>query len=172
MEEKIRQSEIESLDPAFSDASSDVSPCEGPDTLEPEEDFKTLLEEYFRTGKSRPLPKPHPIPLKKRLRRYPPPEKDLDLHGYTALGAEVKARSFILSCHHQGFFTIRIVVGKGRHSEMGPVLPDVVEDVARQARQQGWVLAYEWDRRTRSVSGALILYLRQFGAFDQGQGSS
>ncbi len=133
---------------------------------EPEEDFETLLEESFRKGRVKPLKKPPPIPLEKRLKRYPPPEKALDLHGYTAVGAEVRSRSFIHSCKQQGFFTIRIIVGKGRHSDEGAVLPDVVEDVAREMKKQGLVIGFDWDNKIKSKSGALIIYLKQFERFD------
>lgn len=132
----------------------------------PEEDFETLLEESFRKSRIKPLKKPPPIPLEKRLKRYPPPEKSLDLHGYNAIGAEVRSRSFIHSCKQQGFFTIRIIVGKGRHSDQGAVLPDVVEDVAKEMKKQGLVLGFDWENKVKSKSGALIIYLKQFERFD------
>ena len=133
---------------------------------EPVEDFKALLEESFRKSRVKPLKKPPPMPLEKRLKRYPPPEKSLDLHGYNAIGAEVRSRSFIHSCKLQGFFTIRIIVGKGRHSDQGAVLPDVVEDVAKEMKKQGLVIGFEWENKVKSKSGALILYLKQFERFD------
>nr|NJM03934.1 Smr/MutS family protein [Desulfobacula sp.] len=133
---------------------------------EPEEDFESLLEESFRKSRARPLKKPAPIPPEKRLKRYPPPEKSLDLHGYNAIGAEVRSKSFIHSCKQQGFFTIRIIVGKGRHSDEGAVLPDVVEDVAKEMKKQGLVLGFDWENKVKSKSGALIIYLKQFERFD------
>ncbi len=133
---------------------------------EPEEDFVALLEESFRKTRVKPLKKAPPMPLEKRLKRYPPPEKSLDLHGYNAIGAEVRARSFIHTCKQQGFFTIRIIVGKGRHSDEGAVLPDVVEDVAREMKNQGIVIGFDWENKIKSKSGALIVYLKQFERFD------
>lgn len=133
---------------------------------EPEEDFEALLEESFQKSRVKPLKKPVPIPPEKRIKRYPPPEKSLDLHGYNAVGAEVKARSFIHSCKQQGFFTIRIIVGKGRHSDQGAVLPDVVEDVAKEMKKQGLVIGFDWENKVKSKSGALIVYLKQFERFD------
>ena len=106
------------------------------------------------------------MPVKKRLKRYPPVEVELDLHGYTAIGAQVKARSFIHSCKHQGYFTVRIIVGKGLHSDCGPVLPDVVEDVLKEMKKQDLVISYEWDKRKKSKSGAVIVYLKQFEQFE------
>lgn len=133
---------------------------------DPDEDFETLLEESFQKSRVKPLKKAPPVPLEKRLKRYPPPEKMLDLHGYNALGAEVRARSFIHSCKQQGFFTIRIIVGKGRHSDEGAVLPDVVEDVAKEMKKQGLVIGFDWENKIKSKSGALIIYLKQFERFD------
>lgn len=133
---------------------------------EPEEDFQALLEESFQRSRAKPLKKPAPMPPEKRIKRYPPPEKSLDLHGYNAIGAEVRSRSFIHSCKHQGFFTIRIIVGRGRHSDQGAVLPDVVEDVAKEMKKQGLVIGFDWENKIKSKSGALIVYLKQFERFD------
>ncbi|MCP3875295.1 MAG: Smr/MutS family protein [Desulfobacteraceae bacterium] len=133
---------------------------------EGEEDFVELLEESFKKKKLKPTQKPSPMPVKKRLKRYPPVEVELDLHGYNAIGAQVKARSFIQSCKHQGYFTLRIIVGKGLHSDLGPVLPDVVEDVLKELKKQKLIIFYEWDRKKKSKSGAVIVYLKQFDEFD------
>ena len=78
----------------------------------------------------------------------------------------MRSRSFIHSCKLQGFFTIRIIVGKGRHSNEGAVLPDVVEDVAKEMKKQGLVIGFEWENKIKSKSGALIIYLKQFERFD------
>lgn len=126
-----------------------------------EEDFALLLEESLKQ-KSPDKKIPIPMPIKKRLKRYPPPEAELDLHGFTALGAEVKAKSFISTCKHQGFFSLRIIVGKGLHSDIGPVLPDVIEDLLKILEKQNVVLAYKWDQQKKSKSGAVIVYLKQF----------
>jgi DNA-nicking Smr family endonuclease len=126
------------------------------------EDFKTLLEESFKKKQSNPVKKSSPVPLKKRLKRYPPVELQLDLHGFNAIGAQVKAKSFIMSCKQQGYFTVRIVVGKGLHSELGPVLPDIIEDLLKQMKAQEQIIFYEWDKKKKSQSGAVIVYLKQF----------
>jgi len=127
-----------------------------------EEDFETLLEASLKQKNSLVKKTTNPMPLKKRLKRYPPPEAELDLHGFTALGAEVKAKSFISTCKHQGYFSLRIIVGKGLHSDLGPVLPHVIEAVLKTLKNQNIVLAYEWDRVKKSKSGAVIVYLKQF----------
>jgi DNA-nicking Smr family endonuclease len=130
------------------------------------ENFATMLEESFKIKKNRTIKKQTPLPLKKRLKRYPGVERELDLHGYNALGAQLKLRSFIQSCKHQGFFTLRIIVGKGIHSENGAVLPDVVEDELKEMKKQNLVIFYKWDRRTKAKSGAIIVYLKQFEQYD------
>lgn len=131
-----------------------------------EENFADLLEEYSRKGRSRPVKKASPMPVEKRLKRYPGVECELDLHGYNAIGAQVRAGSFIHSCKQQGFFTIRIIVGKGLHSDGGPVLPDVVEDVLKEMKKQEIVIGYKWDRIKKSKSGSVVIYLKHFERFD------
>lgn len=130
------------------------------------EDFKSLLEESFKNRPPRKKTGRPSVPLKKRLRRYPPVEAELDLHGFTAIGAQVKAKSFVITCKQQGLFTIRIIVGKGLHSDLGPVLPDVIEDVAKDLKHQDIVLSYQWEKKKKTRSGALIIYLKQFDQYD------
>lgn len=146
-----------------SDAASDA-PDESTEPLQEDlsdEEFARLLDASFKTAPpNRHTPKP--MPLKRRLKRYPAPEADLDLHGFTAIGAEVKARSFITGAKQQGFFTVRIVVGRGLHSEEGPVLPHVVEDLLKTLKKENIVLSYNWEGRKKGRSGALIVYLKQF----------
>ncbi len=132
------------------------------DREEPEENFEILLEASFKQRTGPAKKKPTPMPIKKRLKRYPPPEAELDLHGFTALGAQLKANTFISTCKHQGYFSLRLIVGKGLHSDIGAVLPDVIEDLLKGMKKQNIVLAYEWDRQKKSKSGALVVYLKQF----------
>jgi DNA-nicking Smr family endonuclease len=137
-----------------------------PNLTEEKVDFAQLLEESFTKQRAKPAKKPSPVPVKKRLKRYPPVEAELDLHGYNAIGAQVKTRTFIISCKQQGFFTLRIIVGKGLHSDLGPVLPDVVEDVVKEMKKQDQLIFYEWDKKNKCKSGALIVYLKQFEQFE------
>ena len=123
--------------------------------------FSTLLEASLKQNRP-PSHAPKPMPLKRRLKRYPPPEVDLDLHGFTAIGAQIKARTFISSTHAQGYFTLRIIVGKGLHSENGPVLPHVVEDLLKEMKKENIVLSYEWEGGKRSKFGAVLVYLKRF----------
>jgi len=139
-----------------------AAPNEPGERGEPEENFALLLEASLKQKTGPVKKKSIPMPIKKRLKRYPPPEAELDLHGFTALGAQLKAKAFISTCKHQGYFSLRLIVGKGLHSDIGPVLPDVIEDLLKIMKDQNMVLAYEWDRQKKSKSGALVVYLKQF----------
>ncbi len=150
---------------AFRDATEEQDCEDNDDSLE-NEDFAAMLEESFKIKKSKPIEKPKPLPLKKRLKRYPGVELELDLHGYNAIGAQLKLRSFIQSCKHQGFFTVRVIVGKGIHSEDGAVLPDIVEDELKAMKKQNLIIFYEWDRKKKKTSGAIIVYLKQFEQYE------
>ncbi len=127
-----------------------------------EDNFEDLLDQSLKSPLRKKNESPRPMPLKKRLKRYPGPEKELDLHGFTALGAKVRARSFIGSCKQQGYFTVRIIVGKGLHSDLGPVLPDAIEDLLTELKKENLVLSFQWDRKKKSRSGAVIVYIKQF----------
>ena len=150
---------------AFRNAAEEQG-CEDHDDFLENEDFATMLEESFKIRKSKPIGKSKPLPLKKRLKRYPGVELELDLHGYNAIGAQLKLRSFLQTCKHQGFFTVRIIVGKGLHSEDGAVLPDIVEDELKEMKKQNLVIFYEWDRKKKKTSGAIIAYLKQFEQYE------
>ena len=78
----------------------------------------------------------------------------------------MKTRSFIHSCKQQGYFTLRLIVGKGLHSDLGPVLPDVVEDVLHDMKKHNLIIWYEWDKKKKSKSGAIIVYLKQFDRYE------
>ena len=62
----------------------------------------------------------------------------------------------------EGYFTLRIIVGKGLHSEDGPVLPHVIEDLLKELKKDNIVLSYQWEGGKKSKSGAAIVHLKQF----------
>ncbi len=106
-----------------------------------------------------------PLTIKQRIKRYPAPQGQLDLHGYTAQQAEQRVDAYLRNAHHRQIFTLRLIVGKGLHSEFGPVLPDVIEDKLVELKQQNIVLAYEWEKKKKSKSGAVIVYLAVYENF-------
>ncbi|MBL0714663.1 MAG: Smr/MutS family protein [Desulfosarcina sp.] len=102
---------------------------------------------------------PRRLSLKEKLRRYPSPQTQLDLHGATVRKARPRTDAFIRTARTDGLFTVRIIVGKGLHSEGGAVLPDVIEDHLVALKREGLVLTYRWENRVKRKSGAVIVYL-------------
>jgi DNA-nicking Smr family endonuclease len=108
-----------------------------------------------------------PITLTKRnvrtpteqIKTFPPPQKELDLHGFTAIAAEAAVGTFIENSRRNGLRTIRLIVGKGLHSHGKAVLPDVVEQKVFQLKRDSKVLAMNWEKKDKRKSGALIVYL-------------
>ena len=70
-----------------------------------------------------------------------------------------RAATFIRTAQTDGLYTLRIIVGKGLHSESGAVLPDVIEDLLLELKREGTVLTYRWEKGVKRKSGAVIVYL-------------
>lgn len=100
-----------------------------------------------------------PVTLSEKIKRYPAPESELDLHGFTAAQAREKADLFVRNSVKTGRLTIRIIVGKGLHSEDQAVLPDVVEEKIKELKKENIVLSYRWEKHIKKKSGAMIVYL-------------
>ncbi|MBF0467458.1 MAG: Smr/MutS family protein [Desulfamplus sp.] len=158
-----------SISKMFIQAEKTVSKQKDSGLIHEDEDFSELVETalmgknrdaMMREKSDRPLPKP--VPLKNRLKRYPPPQDKIDLHGHTATEAQSRTESYLRSCWRNGVFTVQIIVGRGIHSTYGPVLPNVVEDLLARLKREGVIMWFEWDKRTKSQSGAVIVYLKQF----------
>ncbi|MBU0682224.1 MAG: Smr/MutS family protein [Proteobacteria bacterium] len=91
---------------------------------------------------------------------YPPPQDTLDLHGCTAQEAEVKALRFVEGARRRGILTVRIITGKGLHSPGGKaVLPDTIEQVLGLLKKEGGITSFQWDKKVKSKSGSLLVYL-------------
>jgi DNA-nicking Smr family endonuclease len=54
---------------------------------------------------------------------------------------------------------VRIITGKGLHSEGQPVLPDTVEGVLRTLKKENLVKSWRWEKGQKEKSGALIVQL-------------
>ncbi len=94
------------------------------------------------------------------VQRYPPPQETLDLHGCTAQEAEDKTQRFVEEAGRRGIRTVRVITGKGLHSPGGKaVLPDVIELRLSLLKREGAIAAFQWDRRVKDRSGALLVYL-------------
>ncbi|OQX20720.1 MAG: hypothetical protein BWK80_35435, partial [Desulfobacteraceae bacterium IS3] len=55
--------------------------------------------------------------------------------------------------------TVRIIVGKGLHSEGKAVLRDVVEEKLVSLKREGMILSFKWEKTNKLKSGAIIVYL-------------
>jgi len=135
---------------------------------EPEkEDFAKLIRDYadnrnhdiFYKEKHHGALQNKPLTMAEQLKAFPGPQSELDLHGHTSAEAETITNSFIWNCRYRGLKTIRIIVGKGLHSENKAVLPDVVHSKLIELKQQKAVLAYKWEQKEKHKSGAIIVYL-------------
>ena len=117
-------------------------------------DIQQVLQETLTnradTDQKKSTPKPD---------HYPAPESELDLHGATGPEAETRAAAFITASYHKHLQSLRIITGKGLHSENGPVLPDVVEETVLKLKKEGLVRTFRWEKKEKLKSGAIIIYL-------------
>ncbi len=137
---------------------------------EESEEFAALLEsslsekseEVLLSEKVDKVGQARTITLKERLKRYPAPQGQLDLHGYTAAKADQTAEHYVRRAFSVGTYTLRLIVGKGIHSEHGAVLPDTIADRMTVLKQEGIVLSWVWEKGKKSKSGSLIVYLNNY----------
>ncbi|HSR66247.1 MAG TPA: Smr/MutS family protein [Xanthomonadaceae bacterium] len=86
-------------------------------------------------------------------------QDELDLHHADAARAEAMLRDFLRESVQAGCGCVRIVHGKGLHSETGvPVLKNLVD---RLLRQRADVLAYHSAPPAQGGHGAVLVLLRQ-----------
>ncbi len=117
--------------------------------------FQHFLSEKYNSGNS-----PEKISIHHIIKKYPRPERELDLHRLSASDAEHKARCFIQDAVAAGLKTLRIIVGKGIHSAGMPVLPDCIEALLSELKKSGCVLTFSWEKREKKRSGSIIVYLK------------
>ena len=101
-----------------------------------------------------------PSRINERVASYPKPQAELDLHGLTADPAGRRVRTFLAEAAIEKLKTVRIITGKGLHSDGPAVLPDVTELVLQERKSAGLVVHYQWDKKNKQKSGAVIAYLR------------
>lgn len=87
------------------------------------------------------------------------PEQQLDLHGMTEDEARRRTVYFLQNCHHQGLALVRVVTGKGLHSDGEAVLPAAIEDTLLGLKSKGDIHSFQWEKGDRRRSGALLVYL-------------
>jgi len=96
----------------------------------------------------------------KRLRRGDvQPQAELDLHGIKADAVQEKVGWFLENAVFHGFEAVRIITGKGSHSETGSVLRPLVEEYLNGP---GRTFVVEWLRapQRQGGAGAVIVFLR------------
>ena len=132
-----------------------------------QEDFARLLAEYQEDRRHQALleekkqaaTKTRPLTMKERIKSYPAPQVELDLHGDRGTEAEKRTEVFIRDAREKRIRTLRLIVGKGLHSQGKAVLPDIVEKKIIQLRKEKCILHFEWEKKDKLKSGALIVYL-------------
>ncbi|MCW7753595.1 Smr/MutS family protein [Desulfobotulus sp. H1] len=102
------------------------------------------------------------ISLKERLRRYPAPQKNLDLHGFSGIQAHLKTEIFLQQAKEDGLFTVRIITGRGRNSQGPAVLPDIVDQKIREMAKTGLILSWQWGNDSREPGGSVLVYINHF----------
>lgn len=120
-----------------------------------DESFQRVLQE-----KEEGIQPVRPMRVWEKIRNYPLPEAELDLHGFTARKAEARTEAFIYNAHRKGLRTLRIIVGKGTRSKGRAVLPDVVETTVVRLKKKQLVFTFKWEKAGKLRSGAMIVYLR------------
>ena len=86
-------------------------------------------------------------------------QDELDLHWSDAARAEALLRTFLAEARAQGHGCVRIVHGKGLHSESGvPVLKNLVD---RMLRQRADVLAFHSAPAAQGGNGAVLVLLKK-----------
>ena len=95
-----------------------------------------------------------------RLRRGDPaPEREIDLHGLDARGAAREVRSGLSLAREDGVRCVRVIHGRGLHSESGAVLRDRVTGWLTAPPLAGIVLAFA--RSRRDGGGSTLVLLRR-----------
>lgn len=129
-------------------------------------DFEALLDEYTSEEaiqkaigeKTKSLAKKIAIPNAKK--DYPKPQDSLDLHNYKGEEARRKTVNYLKNSQFNKLKTVRIITGKGIHSENAKaVVRGVVSETVIALKREGLVMDYEWENKTEQKSGAIIVYL-------------
>jgi DNA-nicking Smr family endonuclease len=130
-----------------------------------EEPFSRLLEDALagadqREILSRKYPESDmPDSGKQRMSHAAAPRAELDLHGCHVQEALVRVDAFLETSALQRLDAVRIIVGRGLHSQAGPVLPDAVEAKIVELKRRGRVATFAWEKKHKRASGSLIVFL-------------
>lgn len=136
-------------------------------TGQPEENFEEILEEYIPSDMNAVIREKNAgesslkFSPRSEIKQYPAPQDELDLHNHTGEEAKRALYFFINNSHRNGLKAVRIITGKGAHSDEGKsVLRGVAEEKIIQLKRQGIVLDYRWEQGKREKSGSIIVYIK------------
>jgi DNA-nicking Smr family endonuclease len=141
----------------------DIAP--GP-SCEEEESFSRMLEDTLSgVDQAAIIRQKHPEPdlsgsKKHKVGAPAKPRAELDLHGCHVHEALVRVEAFIETSALQGIDAVRIIVGKGLHSQGNAVLPDAVAEKIVELKRRGRVATFAWEKKRKRASGALLVYLK------------
>ncbi len=140
-----------------------------PGKQKPREDFGKLLDQSLtdkfhlqlldQKKKVGDGTKPINLTVTERVRLFPPVQQEIDLHGYTAAEALPRVTAFVQGCRKRGLRTVRIIVGKGTHSQGKAVLPDITETELVRLKNERALLSFQWEKKDKRKSGAVLVYL-------------
>jgi DNA-nicking Smr family endonuclease len=120
--------------------------------------FELVREGERVAGRAVGLDRVH---VDKLQRGEPEPNRDLDLHGLTATEAREDVTYEVEDAWHEGERCIRIVTGRGRRSELGPVLREAVIEWLQAPPLAHRVMAFCSAPSTLGGTGALLVLLRR-----------
>ncbi len=124
------------------------------ETSQKDPHMQRLMAEKWHGAKHSP-----PQTIHEKIKKYPPPQAEMDLHGCTATEAKIKIDAFITNASERGLRTVRIIVGKGLHSQGKAVLPGLTENQILLYKQSRRILSYNWEHKDKRKSGSIIIYL-------------
>jgi DNA-nicking Smr family endonuclease len=81
------------------------------------------------------------------------PDHELDLHGMTKEEAIRKVEMLVKEMRMRRITKLRIITGKGKHSENQPVIPDAVNDLLLSLKRNSFIRHIKWENRTVRNSG-------------------
>lgn len=132
----------------------------------PDKSFEALLEESLSAESGQALIKDKircsdriELSRKAKISSYPAPQEEIDLHGIKGDEAELKTDFFIRDAKARGLVSVRIIVGKGIHSQGRAVLPDIVEGKIIDLKREGQVSTFKWEKEKKRKSGSIIIWL-------------
>jgi len=87
------------------------------------------------------------------------PQAEIDLHGCIAPEAEAKTLAFLDRARATRLTLVRIITGKGLHSEEGPVLPGLVDQLLRLEKKNGAIASFTWEGERGIPAGSVLVRL-------------